>query len=167
MVSRVESARVHTESQEAQSTLFPLTPFSCKPASSRELCSLINLNWLAAVKLYEGGWLSFDPAIEGDLNPAQEAELNFLGRLVVAGCDESLLRQLLAGLERPYAYRLDRLFFDWEDLSWNLRPDNPERETQFEVWLDELVESGQIRMLEHLHTSVARAVSDLRRLRNW
>jgi len=167
MDSHVESARVHADSQESQSTLFPLSPFSRKPTSPREFCVRVNLNWMAALRLFENGWLSFDPASVQELNPAQEAELSFLGRLVSGGCEESLLKQMVAGLTKPYAYRLDRLYYDWENLSWELRPNTPEREAQFEAWIEDLVDMGQMPVLESLRATVDRSIADLRRMRNW
>jgi hypothetical protein len=165
--NRIEKARVHAEDKDSQSTLFPLSPFSRKPPAPREVCKRINLNWLAAVKLYESGLLSFDPAAMGELAPSQEAELTFLGSIVAAGVDETLLRQLLTGLSKPYAYRIDRLYFDWETQAWDVRPGNADRGVQFDAWLEELVEAGEMRTLETLRAGVDRAISDLRRLSRW
>lgn len=167
MSSRVESARVDTDRQDAQSTLFQLADYSHRPVAPRSLCALINLNWMAAVRLFEGNLLSFDPATVPELTPAQEAELRFLGGLVVAGCDESLMRHLLADLVKPYAYRLDRLYYDWEARAWQICPTAPERETQFEAWVEQLVDAGQMSMLESLRATLDRSITDLRRLRTW
>lgn len=166
MDSRLESVRVRPDGLEAQSTLFPLSDFSHRPVSPRDLCARINLNWMAAVRLFDNGWLSFDPALVLKLNPAQEAELRFLGGLVVGGCEESLLRHLLTGLVKPYAYRLDRLYYDWESQCWQLTPNAPELESQFETWIDHLFDIGQIHTLERLRATVDRSIADLRRLRN-
>jgi hypothetical protein len=165
MDSRVESAKVQRDSQEAQTTLFPMSDFSHRPVSPRALCAGIDLNWMSAVRLFENGWLSFDPATVLALNPSQEAELRFLGGLVVGGCEENLLRHLLAGLIKPYSYRLDRLYYDWESLSWQLSPNAPECESQFEAWVEQLVDAGQMPMLESLRATADRAIADLRRLR--
>jgi hypothetical protein len=167
VANRIENARVHTDDKDAQSTLFPLSPFTRKPPAPREVCKRINLNWLAAIKLYESGLLSFDPAAAGEMTPTQEAELIFLGSLVAGGCDENLLRQLVTGLSKPYAYRIDRIFFDWETQAWDVRPGNADRGVQFDAWLEELVEAGEMRTLETLRAGVDRAISDLRRLTSW
>src|SRR5437660_11467286 len=74
------------------------------PTSARNICQEIGLNWWAAVKLYEDGWLSFSPETPRTLDEAQEAEMRFVGSLVVAGCDRNMLTLLLTGLARPYAY---------------------------------------------------------------
>ena len=166
MDSRVESARVQPHVQEAQSTLFQLSEFSRRPVSPRELCAHINLNWMATVRLFENGWLSFDPATVRELNPAQEAELRFLGGLVVGGCEESLMRHLLAGLVKPYAYQLDRLYYDWQSRCWQISPNAPELKAQFETWMEQLVDAGQMALLESLRASVDRSIADLRSLRN-
>lgn len=167
MNSCVESARVHPAGLEEQSMLFALSDFSCAPVSPRELCTRINLNWMAAIRLFENGWLSFDPSVVLEVNRTQEAELRFLGGLIAGGCDECLLRHLLDGLSKPYAYRLDRMYYDWESRSWKLCPSPPELESQFEAWVDQLVDAGQMSILENLRATLDRSITDLRRLRNW
>lgn len=167
MNSGVESARVHPDKPEAESTLFQLSDFSRPPLSPRQLCDDIKLNWLAAMRLFESGWLSFDPAATPTMNPAQKAELGFLGGLVVGGCEESMLGHLLAGLVKPYAYRLDRVYYDWESQCWQLSSDTLESKAQFEGWVEQLVDSGQLSTLESLRSILDRSITDLRRLRNW
>jgi hypothetical protein len=165
MKSHIESARVCLDCHDAQSTLFPLSDFSQQPLSPRELCARINLNWMAAVRLFENGWLSFDPAVVLKMNPVQSAELRFLGGLVAGGCEESMLRHLIAGLSKPYAYRLDRIYYDWDSQCWQLNPTAPELETQFETWVEQLVDEGQMSILESLRSTVSRSITDLNRLR--
>jgi hypothetical protein len=156
---------VRSDGQEVQSALFPAFDVSSQPVSPRALCSHIHLNWLTAVHLYEIGLLSFDPASVVELDPVQEAELRFLGGLVVGGCEESMLKQLLSGLVRPYAYRLDRLYYDWASRSWQLSPSAADIEAQFDAWTEQLVDAGQMPVLERLHAIVDRALADLRMLR--
>ena len=163
----VEKARVSPESHEGQSTLFPLSECSRPPVSSRDLCVRVGLNWLAAVKLYQDGWLSFDPESTPQLTPSQEAELGFLGRLVAAGCDEGLLKQMLTGLRKPYAYRLDRLHYDWETRSWELLAGRMEARQRFEHWIETLVDSGQVATLESLRASVDRCIREVGRASLW
>lgn len=167
METSVERARVRPEDRESQSVLFPLSDFSRRPPTPRDVCARIRLNWLAAVKLHESGWLSFDPAASAQLNPAQEAELIFLGSLVAAGCDESLLRQLLAGLQKPYAYQVDRLSYNWAARSWQLRPTDADLRSTFETWVDDLVDTNQIATLESLRHCVNAAIADLRQVSYW
>ena len=42
------------------------------PANPRAVCEQMGLNWWAAPKLYEDGWLSFSPANAPRLEEAQE-----------------------------------------------------------------------------------------------
>src|SRR5213082_166279 len=49
------------------------------PATSRSVCDEIGLNWWAASKLFEDGWLSFPPDNSERLDEAQEMELRFVG----------------------------------------------------------------------------------------
>ncbi len=124
----------------AQQLLFPANP--------RAVCEQIGLNWWAALKLHEDGWLSFAPAITPRLDEAQEAELRFIGCLVIAGCDRSMLAILLDCLPKPYAYDASRLYYDWADRRWRLLPDpHAHPEATFTDWLETLVGSSDVSSL--------------------
>jgi hypothetical protein len=136
-----------------QQLLFPYTP--------RTVCDELGLNWWAAIKLYEDGWLSFSPEGTPRLDESQEAELRFVGSLVMAGCDRPMLASLLATLPKPYAYHGTRLYYDWAARNWRLLPDltsNPE--AAFMEWLEALAEKGDIGsltgILELTHDALAR-----------
>jgi hypothetical protein len=117
----------------AQQLLFPNSP--------RSICDEMGLNWQAAVRLQEEGWLSFPAETLWQLDEAQEAELRFVGALVLAGCERNMLGLLLAGLPRPYAYDLKRLYFDWNLRHWRLLPDPAAHpETAFTDWIEMLVQ---------------------------
>jgi hypothetical protein len=121
----------------AQQLLFPTNP--------RVICDELGLNWWAALKLYEEGWLSYSPEHASRLDEAQEAELRFIGTLVTAGCDRDMLRVLLAGLPKPYAYELKRLYFDWHSRRWRLLPDSRSYpEAAFTDWLELLVQTRDV-----------------------
>ena len=112
------------------------TPQLRFPYSPRAICDEIGLNWWAAIKLYEDGWLSFSPENTSRLDERQEAELRFVGSLVLAGCDRSMLAALLATLPKPYAYHGSRLYYDWAARHWRLLPDpRANREAHFADWL--------------------------------
>ena len=124
----------------AQQLLFPANP--------RALCEHMGLNWWAALKLHEDGWLSFSPANVLRLDEAQEAELRFIGSLVIAGCDRGMLAILLSGLARPYSYDAARLYYDWAARRWRLLPDpHAHPEAIFSDWLEKLVEKGDVNSL--------------------
>ena len=113
------------------------------PANPRALCEQMGLNWWTALKLHEGGWLSFNPAATERLDEVQEAELRFVGSLIIAGCDHSMLPLLLGGLQKPYAYDGSRLYYDWASRRWRLLPDpQAHPEDTFAEWLAALVASG-------------------------
>lgn len=84
----------------------------------RDLAESIGLDWWAAKKLYDDGWLSFDPEINTINDSSKEAEFVFLGRLVAAGCDQRMLKQLLETLEKPYYYHLYGMYYDWAKRCW-------------------------------------------------
>jgi hypothetical protein len=163
----VEQARVSVEVGEPHPTLFPVSAYPAPLLSTRDACKAAGLNWLAAQKLHETGWLSFDPAAVPELTPPQQAELRFLGALVAAGCDEGQLRQMLAGLRKPYAYRVDRICYDWEDRVWRLLPREGELKEKFERWLDELVEWCELDKLERLRDRIEEAIREVRRWSLW
>jgi hypothetical protein len=124
----------------AQQLLFPANP--------RAVCEQMGLNWWAALKLHEDGWLSFSPAKAPRLEEAQEAELRFVGSLVIAGCDRGMLALLLNGLHKPYAYDAARLYYDWAARQWRLLPDpHAHPEAIFADWLERLVEDGDVNSL--------------------
>jgi hypothetical protein len=124
----------------------------------------LGLNWWAAIKLHEDGWLSFSPARTPSLDDAQEAELRFVGSLVIAGCDRSMLAVLLGGLPKPYAYDVKRLYYDWFTRSWRVLPEsqaNPEG--AFADWLETLVQGGDISTLSGIGELAQDALSRVRR----
>jgi len=151
-LSLLETARV----ARPQQLLFPYTP--------RAICDELGLNWWAAIKLYDDGWLSFSPEATARLDEAQEAELRFVGSLVMAGCDRLMLASLLGSLPKPYAYNVRQLYYDWMTKTWRLLPDpksNPE--AAFTEWLDGLVEKGDFSSLTGIlvltHDALARVRS--------
>src|SRR5947209_20130833 len=90
---------------------------------ARTICEEMGLNCSAALKLHEDGWLSFSPETATRLDESQEAELRFVGALVIAGCDRTMLASLLSGLPKPYAYYGNKLYYDWTARHWRLLPD--------------------------------------------
>jgi len=138
-----------------QQLLFPVTP--------RSTCGEIGLNWWAALKLYEDGWLSFCPESTPRLDEAQEAELRFVGSLVQAGCDRPMLTMLLGTLPKPYAYRPGRLYYDWTVRNWRLLPEShPHPEAIFTDWLHMLVEHKDIGSLTGILELAQDAISRVR-----
>jgi hypothetical protein len=127
---------------------------------ARELCHQIGLNWMAALHLYDQGLLSFNPSTERNLLESQMAELKLVGSLVVAGCDDLMLRHLLRGLTKPYQYRQDMIYYDWASQEWRLLPlpEDIDRSQFFQEWLDELVDQGELDELKALEASVRTAL---------
>ncbi|MCE9615205.1 MAG: hypothetical protein K8T26_13080 [Lentisphaerae bacterium] len=153
--ARVVSAGVDGHVQSA----FSFDVF--KPHSPQALCQLIGLNWVSLMDLQQKGLLSFDPRELSSLSRAQEAEMRFLGRLVVAGCCGNVLSALLSGLKQPYAYNLDRMYYDWTHRQWRLLEDTEHLETHLEEWLDELVAWGDLRVLQQIQKLVDESVTEL------
>jgi hypothetical protein len=94
----------------AQPFLFPRDP--------KEIAAAIDLNWWAVLKLYDDGWLSFNPeSMITDDN--MENEFVFLGSLVAAGSQESD-RLIVEGTGNRYGtpfrrapHSADGLLFSW------------------------------------------------------
>ena len=125
-------------------------------------CQEIGLNWMAALDLAKQDFFSFDPKSLQSLNAVQAAEMKFLGRLVAGGCCGSILHTLLAGLQKPYAYNLERMYYDWIERRWRLLEDTEGIESRYEDWLKELVEWGDEFLLERVRAFAEQALEDLR-----
>jgi hypothetical protein len=138
--SDVETARIW----QLQLTFFQRQP--------RELCEQLRLPWTIACKLYDDGFLSFDPRPCHVLNEAQEAEFLFVGSIAAAGYDPIRLARILHGLKWPYQYRPGRLYLDWVVRSWRLLPviKKPHPESIFNDWLADLESEQDISKLEEL-----------------
>ena len=133
MNTDIEMARVHMP----QLYLFPFTP--------RDVCRSMGLNWLTAIRLHKEGYLSFDPVATDSLNSAQVRELEFIGSLIVAGCNKRMLQHLVRHLKKPYQYQLKLMYYDWLLQQWLLLPqikeaeeEEEEEEDFFETWLEGL-----------------------------
>ena len=92
------------------------------------------------------------------MDESQEAELLFIGSLVVGGCDESLVEHLLSGLQKPYCYRIERVYYDWCVQAWRLIPEKPDPEEMFEQWLDDLVHDENMEELESVQEKIEDAI---------
>ena len=77
-------------------------------------------------RLFYDGHLSFEPVPARRLQPADEAELDFLcGLAGMVGT--RYLDRLLAPLRAPYAYRLERVSFDFATRGWRFDANPDER----------------------------------------
>ena len=153
-------ARVPTEMGDDTPALFSLAEYT-RSVSPQEFCRQLGFNWMSALDLYSKGILSFDPREVDSLSRSQAAELRFLGKLVSAGCCGSILKALLAGLEAPYAYNLERMYFDWDRAEWRLLEDTEHIEQRFDDWLEELVSWGDTMVIERLQEKLHDAVQIL------
>jgi len=86
--------------------------------NAQKIADSLGLDWWTVRKLYDDGWLSFDPDTTPIDRDSMAAELHFLGSLVAAGCDARMLKRMLEGLERPYRYDTGRMFYDWHGRQW-------------------------------------------------
>lgn len=133
------------------------------PGDPREVAESIGLDWWAALKLHDDGWLSFNPAEQQLTDDGMEAEFLFLGSLVAAGCDPPMLRKLLAGLTKPYQYRRESIYYDWGAKRWRELPviPEPDPEGQAREWIDQLKENGDVEGLRSLLEDIEEAMKGL------
>jgi hypothetical protein len=157
MDNPIEQARIGNVTNLPFLTGMSEQPF-VPSVSPEDFCRQIGLNWMAALDLQRQDLLSFDLRSTNHLNASQEAELKFLGRLVAAGCCNSVLRVLLSGLRRPYAYNLDRIYYDWSGQQWRLLEDTEHIESRFDEWLDELINMNDRAILQRLHDHIEGAL---------
>jgi len=162
MGAHIETAKVKDGALDGRQGMLPLGEIPEKKITPPEVCQRIGLNWMAARELFQRGWITFDPAVLEGMTSAQAAELVFVGSLVAAGCDDAILRQMLAELTPPYSYRMDQVYYDWTARQWQLIPTETNRREMFDHWVDDLVESAQMDKLEHLRGSVDSAIRELR-----
>ena len=135
MAASAEQARVESR----QMPLFP--------RDSRAVSAELFLSWPEVRQLHSEGMLSFDPESCGALDESREAELVFLGAIVACGCSLAMLRQLLAGLRKPYCYDVAKLFFAWDTRQWQLLPGEDDPEAAFFSLLERLRERRSLEVL--------------------
>ena len=75
-----------------------------------------------------------------------------------------MLTVMLRDLPKPYAYRIDKMYFSWEDRTWRVLPDEAENRRRVERWIDELEESASLDSLESIRTQVEKAI---REVQSW
>ncbi len=131
------------------------------PIPQRDLVRQLGIDIWAAKKLYDDKWLSFDPESTPITDEAMEAEFTFLGSLVAAGVDPHLLERLLVGLERPYQYDLNRIYYDWRTLTWKEFPVQPDSEDAVAELIDNCVDESDTDTLLQLRESVDNALREL------
>lgn len=127
----------------------------------RDLAESIGLDWWAAKKLYDDKWLSFDPEISVTYDPCQEAEFRFLGSLVAAGCDPHILKRLLTGLEPPYCYDINSIYYDWNNRCWADQPYDRDSLHEIARMVSKLEEDGDIDALRTIDDYVRHSVNQM------
>jgi len=137
-----------------QGTLFVYSP--------NEVCSAIGLNWFTARSLHWDGFLSFDPEDTPELLPSQEAELYFLGSLVMAGCYKGWLGYLLKDLEKPYSYFMSQIYFCWWKQRWLILPPTVPTMEMVGDWVVDSAPSEEIDNLEELRDNLTALIDSLR-----
>ena len=134
----------------------PYLPLLGPPA--RDIAERLGLDWWAVLKLHDDGLLSFNPEETPISHTGMEAEFTFLGSLVAAGCDPRMLKRLLTGLERPYRYDINHIYYDWPTKQWRKMPEVSSPEESFQDWLSELVAEGDVETIREILDSAQEAL---------
>lgn len=108
------------------------------PREARAVAEDLHLSETEMRKLFADGLLSFDPTLPEVLDEAHEAELVFVGMIARAGFGRRVMRSMLSGLERPYAYDPRCIFFDFRVRAWKLFPSLRDPESAFFALLERL-----------------------------
>ncbi len=133
--------------------------FHCSP---QQVCDELGLNWIAAMRLFESGWLSFNPAKVVEMGEGQEAEFRFLGALAAAGCDDRMLAILLKTLQKPYRYNLGRIYYDMHRRAWVQLPRlSDRRENMLQKWIEELAEEQDKAALLAIRSAIDKELASM------
>ncbi|MBN1664549.1 MAG: hypothetical protein JW943_13190 [Deltaproteobacteria bacterium] len=123
----------------------------------REVCNDIGLNWITALSLYDKGWLSFDPKSKTDVDDHEATELYFIGSLAAWGFDDSQIELLLKGLQKPYAYKIDKIYYDWLTKKWRLLPNLSDMD-DVQSFIEALLQEGAVNLLQSMHEQISEAL---------
>ena len=120
--------------------------------------------WMAA------GWLSYNPLVEGSLTDAKEAELRFVAGIASSGLSYESLCDALAMLEKPYAYDVHNVVWEFGRRRWRYIPAEAERliedrldeltEEDIEGYISKRLEDGDTCALESLLESLQCALGE-------
>ena len=107
---------------------------------------------------YQVGFLSFEPHLELDLEPIQEAELSFVLSLKQAGCNEDMMRTLLSSLQTPYCYDREKLMYDFSQKKWLTRLAIRDNELTIEGRIKQAKQDKNVRALRDIIQEASRAL---------
>ncbi len=79
---------------------------------------LMNDKLMELHALWKLGVLSFDPSPVMKLSEQQRAEVLFVGSLLQANVQLHKIEDLVVGLDRPLAYPVERMHYDWASHRW-------------------------------------------------
>ena len=99
----------------SQLTLFPETV--------NDVLKEIPLALSHAELLYKEGLLSFKPELSKNLQPAESAELYFVGVLASELLSLEIIKSLLKSLTKPYQYSFTDIYYDWQKGEWRNFPE--------------------------------------------
>jgi hypothetical protein len=97
---------------------------------------------------YKSGYLSFDPAKKTEFTEIEFQEFRFIATLFKSGISLISIDKLLEKLQKPYAYDITKIYFNWIQREWQYLPDKPEINI-FET-ADELIDKKETGIISDL-----------------
>jgi hypothetical protein len=102
---------------------------------------------------YKSGYLSFDPAKKNEFTEIEFQEFRFIATLFKSGISLISIEKLLEKLQKPYAYDVTKIYFNWVKREWEYLPDKPEINI-FET-VDDLISKKEAGLLTDLQVKIS------------
>jgi len=110
-----------------------------------------NTNRVEMQQWYEQGYLSFNPVELSGFDDHHVVEIAFLASFLKSGLTESLIKQILEDLPKPYCYDPDRTFYSFYRKEWVTIPPI---EDIINLYLNNLAENAENELLNELSDRV-------------
>lgn len=110
-----------------------------------------NTNRIEMQQWYQQGYLSFNPVELSEFDDRHIVEIAFLASILKSGLTESLIKQILEDLPKPYCYDPDRMFYSFYSKEWVTVPPI---EDIINLYLNDLAENGENELLNELSDRV-------------
>ncbi len=110
--------------------------------------------------LWKLGVLSFDPVDSVVLTAARTAEIMFVGGLLEAGIEVIEIPEIVADLDRPLSYPVEKMHFDWASRRWYQLVETPP-ETGLIEKIAQLAQERDIDALRVVSLSALEAMSTI------
>lgn len=135
-----------------------ITQESLFPYNTNEILNELSVSLAAATQLFEGGFLSFDPAEIEELNALEYYELYFVCRLFNSGLSSESVKTLLSKLDKPYCYDITKVYYAFKNKEWEMIP-IPE-EPSIEELIDNIIEDEDHERLKEIYNWITKIIEE-------